>query len=176
MTFFIGMLTICVLFLIASIILGLKNRSMLLSVGCAIFSIIGTLFTLFTSIPAPTIYPLDNEARIYNETAKVDIESYPIFTVYYSLDGSDPKDGNIYTGSFTITETTTVVARNRFLYFFWSEPYPNTFRFENAQATTITYVNENIDFQTIRQVLLLSILAIALFYEAIKKLRELFRL
>lgn len=148
MGLFIGLLTICVLFLIASIILGHKNRSMLLSVGCAIFSVIGTLFTLFTSIPTPTIYPLNTEATIYNGTAKVDIKSYPIFTIYYSLDGSDPKDGNIYTDSFTITETTTVAARNRFMHLFWSDPpSKSTFRFESVQNITSKNVDDSINNQ-----------------------------
>lgn len=169
MIFFIGTLVVCLLFLIIFIILGFKtyqrknenkkithindykrkndNRLMLISVLGAIVSILIAMSTLLNSVPSPTIYPLNTEATVYNETAKVDIESYPIFNIYYSLNGSDPKSGYIYTDSFTVAETTTVVARNRFLHFFWSETSKNTFRFENAQNITVNSVDNNIDDQ-----------------------------
>lgn len=135
-----------------------------------------TLLTLLTAVPSPTIYPLNNNARVYTGTADVYIDTYPLLTTYYSLDGSDPKDGYIYTGKFTITETTTVVARNRFLYIFWSKPEDNTYRFESEQNTAVPYANGNIDFETLQQIFVLFFLAFVAFGIAIKKLRELFRL
>lgn len=164
MVSFIIRLAICVIILITSIIIGLKtyqkkknkndytvkkdNLLMILSVIGVIFSVWLEINTLLNSVPSPTIYPLNTEAIVYNGTAKVDIESYPIFTIYYSLDGSDPKSGNIYTDSFTVTETTTVVARNRFLHFFWSEPSKSTFRFESVQNITVNNADQNTDDHT----------------------------
>lgn len=167
MIFFITMLTLSVVASIAFIILGLKtykrkkrnrkiininehtrkndNRLMLISVIGGLFSVLATMYTLLNSVPSPTIYPLNNDARVYNGTAEVIIESYPIFSIYYSLDGSDPKDGKIYKDSFTLTETTTVVAKNRFLHFFWSEPSKSTYRFESTQNITVNSVDNNSD-------------------------------
>ena len=118
------------------------NRSMLISALGLISSILGVMYTLFNSVPVPTIYPLDNEAKIYNERAKVYIDSNPLLKTYYSLNGSDPKDGHIYEGDFIITKTTTVSARNKFL-IFWSDLSQSTFRFESAQNITVTGEDTN---------------------------------
>lgn len=120
---------------------------MILSVLGIIFSIFVMMWTLLNAVPAPIIYPLNNEAKVYNETAKVSIDSNPLLKTYYSLDGSDPKDGYIYEGDFVITETTTVSAKNKFL-IFWSGLSQNTFRFENVQNVTVNSVNTNIDDHT----------------------------
>lgn len=99
-------------------------------------------------VPSPNIYPLDNEVRVYEGKAEVIIESdnsVPFLHTYYSLDGSDPKNGNIYNGSFTISKSTTVVAKNRFLHFWWSEPSRSTYRFENIPITSSNSVNPYID-------------------------------
>lgn len=193
MELFITILVACVIVFIGSIILGIiawerkKNNKIhpikrkkeniltLISVLGLIISPFFTLLTLLTAVPSPTIYPLNNNARVYIGTADVDIETSPLFTTYYSLDGSDPKDGFIYTGKFTITETTTVVARNRFLVF-WSKPEDNTYRFESVQNTAVTYVNGNIDLETLKQIFALCFMAFVAFGVAIKKFRELFRL
>ena len=193
---FITALALCVIFFFVSIILGIivawerkkekkskirtikrkkENILTLISVLGLIFSPFFTLLTLITAVPSPTIYPLNNDARVYTGTADVYFDTSPLLTTYYSLDGSDPKDGYIYTGKFTITETTTVVARNRFLYIFWSKPEDNTYRFESVQNTPVTYVNGNIDLETLKQVLFLILMAFVAFYVAIKKLRELFK-
>ena len=117
---------------------------MILSVLGVIFSIFGMIYTLLNAVPAPTIYPLDNEARVYNETAKVYMNSYPFLTTYYTLDGSDPEFGYIYKDEFTITKTTTVSAKNKFL-IFWSGLSQNTFRFDNTQNITVNSVSNNTD-------------------------------
>lgn len=196
MELFITILAACVIFFFVSIILGIiawerkkgKNNKIrpikrkkeniltLISVLGLIISPFFTLLTLLTAVPSPTIYPLNNDARVYIGTADVYIETSPLFTTYYSLDGSDPRDGYIYTGKFTIAETTTVVARNRFLYFFWSKPEDNTYRFESVQNTAVTYVNGNIDLETLKQIFVLCFMAFVAFGVAIKKFRELFRL
>lgn len=190
MIFFIIVLVVCILVFFASIIYGSKtyvkakknktlnederkkeNRSMLFSVMMALFSVIVALYTLFTSVPSPTIYPLNNEARVYDGAAEVSFDTSPLLTTYYSLDGSDPKDGYKYTGKFKITETTTVVAKNRFLYIFWSKPEHSTYRFESVQNTIVTYVDENIDYLSIKQILFLSFIVLAAFYGIIQKIR-----
>ena len=145
-----------IIFAILTIIFGIKaiikakenedNKNSLLASICTAFV---TFFTLFKiTIPKPDIYPLDNEVRKYYEFAEVIIGSDLFFKIYYSLDGSDPKNGNIYTDRFTITETTTVVAKNRFLHFFWSNQSQNTFRFESVQNITANSVNNSIDDHT----------------------------
>lgn len=190
MELFILVLVICVLVFFACIFYVLKtyvrakknktlneherkkeNRSMLFSVMGVIFSVIIALYTLFTSVPSPTIYPLNNEARVYDGTANVYFDTSPLLTTYYSLDGSDPKDGYKYTGEFTITETTTVVAKNRFLYIFWSKPEHNTYKFESVQNTIVTYVDESIDYLSIKQILFLLFIVFAVFYGIIQKIR-----
>ena len=137
MASFVTMLVISVLVFIASIILGVKNykwkkekkitsidykrkkenRSLLISVLGSIFSAIVMIYTLLNSVPVPTIYPLDNEAKVYNETVKISISSNPLLKTYYSLDGSDPKDGYIYEDDFIITEITTISVKNKFCFF-----------------------------------------------------------
>ena len=97
MSLFITGLVVSLIFLIASIILAFKiykkkkedkkiipidykdqkrkneNRLMILSVLGIIFSIFVMMWTLLNAVPAPIIYPLNNEAKVYNETAKVSI-------------------------------------------------------------------------------------------------------
>ena len=63
------------------------------------------------NVPEPNIYPLDNETRTLRSEEEISIISDDGYTVYYSLDGSDPKDGFKYEEPFTINETLTVCAR-----------------------------------------------------------------
>lgn len=120
------------------------NYSLFISVCGFFVSVIGVILTLLFAVPAPTIYSLDNEARVYNETAKVIIKSYPFLTTYYTLDGSDPEFGYAYEDAFTIAKTTTVSAKNKFL-IFWSGLSQNTFRFENVQNITVNNVSSDAD-------------------------------
>lgn len=121
-----------------------ENRQLIMSISGIIISAIATIYTLCNSVPTPIIYPLDNEARVYNGMAKVTINSYPLLKTYYTLDGSNPEDGYNYEGSFNITKTTTVSAKNKFL-IFWSGLSQSTFRFENAQNITVSAVDNNAD-------------------------------
>ena len=122
------------------------NYSLFLSLCSAIFSILVMLFTLFNAVPAPTIYPLDNEAKVYNETTEAIISTigFPLFKTYYSLDGSAPEDGYVYESPITITKTTTVSAKTKFL-IFWSGLSKNTFRFGSAQNIIVNNVDNNAD-------------------------------
>lgn len=129
-------------------IIGINNRKrkkennlLFISFSGIVISVIGSLFTLFTSVPIPEIYPLDNEARIYNGIAEVTIDAVnlPFFHTYYTLDGNDPKNGKIYENTLTISKTTTVSAKNKF-FFWWSGLSQRTYRFENVP---IAYSNGN---------------------------------
>lgn len=152
MIFFIVALTLSVFGFIVSIVLGFKtykrknkkiitkednrkydNCLMLISVLGLILSSVALLYTLLNAVPTPTIYPLDNETRVYSETAEVTINTIPFFRTYYSLDGSDPKDGYIYEGTFTITQTATVSARNKF-FFWWSDISKSAFNINSSKA------------------------------------------
>lgn len=95
------------------------NNSLLMSVCGFFISVIGVILTLLYAIPAPIIYPLDNETRIYSDNTEIIIESDG-FDIYYSLDGSDPKNGKKYENSIIITESTTISARSKFLWK-WSD-------------------------------------------------------
>lgn len=147
------------------------NRSMLFSVFCLIFSIFSMLWTLLDAIPVPTIYPLDNEAKLYDGPAEVYIDSYPLLTTYYTIDGSNPEYGDTYKNTFTVTKTTTVSAKNRFLVF-WSELSQNTFRFENAQNITVNHAvnnpNDNMTSEDIFTYCIIIIMLLIVLVSAIK--------
>lgn len=122
------------------------NYLLLMSFGGIVISFIGILYTLYNSVPAPAISPIDNEAKVYSGTTKVTIDAVnlPFFHTYYSLDGSDPQNGNIYEVPLTITKTTTVSAKNKF-FFWWSGLSQRTYRFENMQITYSGYANALIE-------------------------------
>lgn len=67
-------------------------------------------------------------------------DSSPFIHTYYSLDGSDPEDGYLYESPFIITSSTTVYAKNKFLWR-WSEPYRSTYRFESMQNITVNHAD-----------------------------------
>lgn len=118
---------------------GKNNR---FGIGSTICSIICVLIgAVCFDIPAPTIYPLNSEAKIYEGEQKITIDTikFPFLNTYYSLDGTNPEEGCIYKGPFTISETTTIVAENKFLGQ-WSKPDKRTYRFESVP---ITYSNGN---------------------------------
>lgn len=112
-----------------------ENRSLTISVIGIIISCLGLILTVLFAIPSPNIYPLDNEAKVYNGTIEVYMDSYPLITTYYTLDGSDPKNGSVYEAPLTISETTTISAKNKFLFGGWSVLSQRTYRFENIPIT-----------------------------------------
>lgn len=92
--------------------------------------------TICFDVPAPTVCPLNSEAKIYEGELKITIDTikFPFLKTYYSLDGTNPEEGYIYKEPFTISETTTIVAKNKFLWE-WSEPDRRTYRFETIPIT-----------------------------------------
>ncbi len=117
-----------------------KENKVFTTLAAVVTVILAFMTNANIDVPAPIIYPLDNDARVYNGKVEVEIEyiKFLFSHTYYSLDGSDPKTGNIYEGPLVVTESTTVAARNRFL-LWWSELSKSTYRFENMQ---ITYSSE----------------------------------
>lgn len=99
-----------------------------------IATICATIITIITALaieaPAPIIYPLDNETRVYKDEAEVTISSSDLFETYYSSDGSEPKEGDRYEAPFTITASATISARNKF-FIWWSDIGKNSFKFED---------------------------------------------
>lgn len=190
MILFIFMLMFCIIVLVISLILVFKtykrkrdykrknledynrandNRSMFMSAIGVIFSVIVMLYTLLNAIPKPIIYPLNNESKIYSESAQVIIDTHPLIKTYYSLDGSDPKYGYVYDGAFTVTKTTTVSAKNKFLFGGWSELSQSTFRFENTQNITVNSTNsENTSIQDIFTYALIFLIFCAIFVPTIR--------
>lgn len=120
-------ITLClsVLFGIATIvfaIIGIINKKSKYDKIATLLSAVATLITyLNINIPQPTIYPLNNNTETLRESMLITITSDPFAKIYYTLDGSDPKDGSVYSEPFVINKSTTVLAKARFL-FFWSEP------------------------------------------------------
>lgn len=112
-----------------------------------LISVLSFLSIALTPVPTPTIYPLEDSVRVYEGIVEIEIkpnDSSPFIHTYYSLDGSDPEDGYIYEGSFIITSSTTVYAKNKFLWR-WSEPNKSAYRFESIPITISNGVDPNID-------------------------------
>lgn len=121
-----------------------KDKSNRFNILAAIGSLGLTIyFGINIKPPAPVILPLDNETRIYSDSAEIIIESGG-FDIYYSLDGSDPQNGKKYENPIIITNSTTVSARSKFLWR-WSEPTKSAYRFESIPITISNSVDSNID-------------------------------
>lgn len=106
---------LAIIFLIISFLNETSNKYNILA---SIFLAFITLISILNiNIPKPIITPINTE---HDGEIEITIESIPIFKTYYSLDGSDPKDCEIYNGSFTLRNSTTVCARNRFLWW-WGD-------------------------------------------------------
>lgn len=111
-----------------------KDKSNTFNMLAGICNTIIALISSFHLSP-PVICPMNNESQIYTDQVEVSIEQPDYIKVYYSLDGSDPKQGNKYEHPIVITESTTVVARNRFLGF-WSESAERAYIFEKEKNDT----------------------------------------
>lgn len=107
------------------------------SIGGILSALAALIVTSLIEIPLPTIYPLNNDTEIYNNNLDITISSVPFVRIYYSLDGSDPKKGQLYSKPFEITNSTTVSARSRFLYI-WSDISKSAYNFDQ----TVLSLNE----------------------------------
>lgn len=110
-------------------------------------SAISFLSIALTPVPSPTIYPLEDNVKVYEGIVEITInpnDSSPFIHTYYSLDGSDQNTGNVYEDSFVITSSTTVFARNKFLWR-WSEPTKSAYRFESMQNITVNHLDYDLN-------------------------------
>lgn len=104
-----------------------KKYDKLASIGSAVVALI-MIFNL--KIPIPEIYKVKNTINDYTEEMQVEINyDKRFFDVYYSLDNTNPEQGNKYETPFSISENTTVYAKNKFL-LWWSDLSDNSFGFE----------------------------------------------
>lgn len=137
---FFAILTL--LFLVISLLKESKNGIYeILATICSAFITLISVFNI--TVPVPSIYPLDSETRLCIDDTKITIRSDAKYFVktYYSLDGSDPKDGNIYCEPIIISESTTICARSKFLCW-WSEMDKKSYFFSD-----MTESQELIDIQ-----------------------------
>lgn len=118
------------------------------STVAAIFSGIITLVSILSiTVPVPVILPLDNETGTYTNSLEVTIKSdESIFLeTYYTLSGEDPQEeGKVYDSIITISESTTVCARNKFLWW-WSDIARNPYIIEknNNDIQSLPLVTES---------------------------------
>lgn len=122
----------------------------------ALFSAIGTLFSILFSlvsymnidVPKPNIFPLNNDTQTYTGNLTIEITSDDnTLDIYYSIDGTDPKYGELYENSIIISESATVAARTKFLWW-WSDISKSSYRFGNIQNITDNNVDNNLNDQT----------------------------
>lgn len=125
-----------IIFFIITVISIIKGDNTTGTILSSIASILSAGITIITSlnidVPKPIILPLNNESQIYIEDTEITITSdEPDFlTIYYTTNGHDPKDGKVYESGITISESTTICARNKFL-FWWSEISKSGYNLEN---------------------------------------------
>lgn len=113
------------------------------SVMASLASAILALILLFNiEVSKPIIEPLDYDIKNYETDIDITISSEEpkYFKIFYSLDGADPKFGNIYSDKIIISKSTTVCARCKFLWK-WSEISKNTYKF--TETPTIKNSDEN---------------------------------
>lgn len=122
LSFLSGMAAI--IFLGAAIYNCNKNdKYAFMSLIATFLSILGSLFLGFNvDVPSPTILPLDSETRVFFNQAEIEVKSieWGLLETYYTIDGTDPMEGSKYLDRFMITKSTTVSARNKFLWW-WSD-------------------------------------------------------
>ncbi len=145
---FLVFFVVSVLCAIATVIFALialikRENKFFSSLATIISAILTFIAALNVNVPSPTIYPLDNETHTYSDNIEIKIDSNG-FDVYYSLDGSDPQNGEKYENPIIITYSTTVAAKSKF-WFWWSELSKSPYKFENlANGVNISHSN-NLD-------------------------------
>lgn len=127
-----GFLTL--LFAIFSIVCVIKEgaaKSTKLSAIATLFSAFFSVFSYMNiTVPKPVILPLNNEINTYTDSLEVIIklDKYNLLKTYYTLNGKDPEEGEVYKDTIVVSESTTVCARNKFLWM-WSDISQSTYKF-----------------------------------------------
>lgn len=126
---------ISILLFVIGIIYAFKGKDKKVTILTSIASLFSATCALITylntPISSPNIMPLNNEINIYktDDNVEIIIESDGAFDIYYTLDGSDPKNGNKYETPFIITNSTTISARCKF-FIWWSDISTKAYKFE----------------------------------------------
>lgn len=114
----------------------IKKKNILVTNIVSLVTIILTLIAVpKINIPEPTIYPLDNETLQSSDEIEIRIEANDFFEIYYSLDGSEPREGNKYEEPLIITKSTTVSAKSKFL-LWWSELTTRAYKINETSLGT----------------------------------------
>lgn len=131
------LITLTIIFSFCAIIYMIKEgveKSTKLSAFASLFAAVCTFLSLINfEIPSPVISFTNNEVETNNNSIEIIISSSegdPFITTYYSLDGSDPKNGTKYEKGIDISQSTNVSARNKF-FWWWSEKAEGEYKFEN---------------------------------------------
>ncbi len=136
----IGFLTgVCIIVDVISLILFIKGRKE------GILALIVSIFTTLISwgmldIPSPEIFPVSE--LVQDRPYEVIITSEDNLEIYYTLDGSDPKQGIRYQGPLEMEESATVAARTRYM-FAWSDIKKITYNVDTASGTLPEKEDEN---------------------------------
>ncbi len=115
-----------IIFSILAVIHVIKERLAVSTITSAIAALFSAALSFSSvaniTVPTPVILPLDNDTQKYIDKVEVTIKTDPskYLKTYYTLDGTDPEEGEIYKDVITFSESATVCARNKFLWL-WSE-------------------------------------------------------
>ena len=149
---YIALFVVCllgtILFFGATVRYTLKNEKKKSTIASMFTSFFGTLISAVAifniEIPQPNIYPLNNDTQTYCESIEITMQSDNKYgmEIYYSLDGTDPINGDKYESAITISNSTTVCARSKFLGH-WSKIVKEAYRFE--KITYDDYVQLSIE-------------------------------
>lgn len=111
---------------------GNEKKSGIFNLFASLFLACITVIQSFNvHIPPPNIFPLNAETKNCYNKEKITITADEGYKIYYTLDGSDPKYGNKYEEAIIITETKTVCARAKFL-FWWSDIQKSAYHFTDS--------------------------------------------
>lgn len=120
-----------IIFFIKEIYFLKKNKEKItLNTIKALFSMLASVCSYMNvNIEKPEIYPSNNETEVYHDSVQIEIKTDWLSSVYYTLDGEDPKKGNKYIEPFKLTSSTTVSAKRKFL-IWWSDISKEPYKFE----------------------------------------------
>lgn len=129
-----------------------NNKANIIAGFCiAIISVI-SIFQIRVS--EPSIEPRNEQVPIDKKCLEVSIHSTePNYVkLFYSFEG-DPKynSKNEYNDKFAIFESTTICARNKFL-FWWSDMDEKSYEFAEAAEASITQCQKNDDIRVVEEV------------------------
>lgn len=115
-------------FLLINAIFSEKKRGAIISAVLTVFGAVIQWINM--DIPSPQIYPLNNEMPL-GSYEYINIKANDGLKIYFTLDGSDPKYGELYTNEIKIESNTTIAARTKFI-FWWSDIQKSYYKIEEG--------------------------------------------